>query len=316
MKEIGGFFELELRRGGEFHWNAIRLNSGHAAFEYILKARDFKRIWLPYFTCRIMAETAERNGIRASFYNIDNSFAPDFDFSVLKSDEGFVYTNYFGLCDNEVKKAMITCPNLIVDNAQAFYSKPLKGVDTFYSPRKYFGLPDGGYLFTDARLNCRLERDSSINRFEHLLGRIETSPAKYLEKFRANDIYLGSQSIKQMSLITRRLLESIDYSHIAEIRRQNFNYLNSHLSATNKLSLNLSSKCVPMVYPYLTGRGDLKDRLLKNKIYVATYWPEVLGCSSSSDQEKELAGKMLALPIDHRYSLKDMKRIVHTLRFE
>lgn len=316
MKEIGGYFELELKRGSEFHRNAIRLNSGHAAFEYILKARKLKRIWLPFLTCHVMAETAERNGIKTSFYHIDNFLTPDFDFSALKSTEGFVYTNYFGLCDNQVRKLMTSCPRLIVDNAQAFYSIPLKGVDTFYSPRKFFGLPDGGYLFTDARLNCRLEKDSSMNRFEHLLGRIETGPANYLGKFRANDSNLGNQPIRQMSLITRRLLESIDYGSIAEIRKQNFNYLHSCLSVTNKLSLDLSSKYVPMVYPYLTGREDLKERLLKNKIYAATYWPEVLSCSGSSDQEKELAGKMLALPVDQRYSLKDMKRIVHTLRFE
>jgi hypothetical protein len=32
---IGGYFELELSRGEEYHSDAIRLNTGRNAFEYI-----------------------------------------------------------------------------------------------------------------------------------------------------------------------------------------------------------------------------------------------------------------------------------------
>ena len=36
MNPIGGYFELELRKGEEYHKEAIRLNSGRNAFEYVL----------------------------------------------------------------------------------------------------------------------------------------------------------------------------------------------------------------------------------------------------------------------------------------
>jgi len=32
---IGGYFELELRDGNKYHNNAIRINSGRNAFEYL-----------------------------------------------------------------------------------------------------------------------------------------------------------------------------------------------------------------------------------------------------------------------------------------
>jgi len=35
MNSIGGYFELELLRREEYHKNAIRLNTGRNAFEYV-----------------------------------------------------------------------------------------------------------------------------------------------------------------------------------------------------------------------------------------------------------------------------------------
>ena len=61
---------------------------------------------------------------------------------------------------------------LIVDNTQAFCFSD-RGVDTFYSARKFFGVPDGAYLYTDKFLNVELEQDVSCQRCEHLLRRID-----------------------------------------------------------------------------------------------------------------------------------------------
>ena len=36
MKEIGGYFELELVQNKEYHFDAIKLNSARNAFKYII----------------------------------------------------------------------------------------------------------------------------------------------------------------------------------------------------------------------------------------------------------------------------------------
>lgn len=56
MKEIGGYFELELTdRGGFPHDDGILVNSGSNALEYILRSLgDVKCVWMPYFTCSIV----------------------------------------------------------------------------------------------------------------------------------------------------------------------------------------------------------------------------------------------------------------------
>lgn len=43
MKEIGGYFELELHKGGHYHPDALHLNTGRNCFEYILRAKGYKK---------------------------------------------------------------------------------------------------------------------------------------------------------------------------------------------------------------------------------------------------------------------------------
>ena len=311
MNAIGGYFEIELPRGEKYHKNAIRLNTGRNAFEYILRAKRYKKVYLPYYTCDVMLEPIQKLNINFQFYSIDNQFRPIFNFSSVEDNAVFVYTNYFGLCDKLEKEVSEKCKNLIVDNSQAFYSQPLTGVDTFYSPRKFFGIPDGAYLYTDTLLDDNFETDLSYQRFEHLLGRADKSAEEFYAAFKNNDEALSNQSIKLMSKLTRKLLSGIDYKTIAEIRRENFNFLHSQLKDLNQLKLNMELGAVPLVYPFLVSEGvQLKKILKQNSVFVATYWLNVLEWVDENDFECELNKRMIALPIDQRYSETDMSRIV------
>lgn len=311
MDAIGGYFELELPKGEEYHKNALRLNTGRNAFEYILRAKQYKKVYLPYYTCDVMLEPIEKLELEVEFYHIDENLLPLFDYSKVKITEVFVYTNYFGVCDNNVDKVAQQCKNLIIDNSQAFYSKPLKGIDTFYSPRKFFGVPDGAYLYTNTLLDDKIETDISYQRFEHLLGRIDIGAEEFYSSFRNNDISFRNQPIKKMSKLTQRLLSSIDYKSVAESRKQNFEYLDSKLSKNNLLNLNLSSNSVPLVYPYHVDLGaELKKKLIDNKIFVATYWPNVSKWTKDTALENKITKDLIILPIDQRYNLDDMFYII------
>ncbi len=65
---------------------------------------------------------------------------------------GFLCTNYFGIKDEFITSLSKQVSNLIVDNAQSFFSNPIENIDTFYSPRKFFGVSDGAYLYCDTRI--------------------------------------------------------------------------------------------------------------------------------------------------------------------
>lgn len=307
---IGGYFELELPVREEYHNTALRLNTGRNAFEYVLRAKRYKKVYLPYYTCDAMLEPITKLNLAYEFYSIDSNFLPIFNYSNVQKNEVFVYINYFGICDAQTREIAAQCKNLIIDNSQAFYSKTIKGVDTFYSPRKFFGVPDGAYLYTDTLLDDGFETDISYQRFEHLLGRIDKGAEEFYAAFVSNDDSLMNQPIKKMSKLTQRLLSSIDYNSVAESRKQNFEYLDSKLSKNNLLNLNLSSNSVPLVYPYFFDSGaELKKKLIENKIFVATYWQNVLEWTSENDFEYKLAKCLLPLPVDQRYESNNLKEI-------
>lgn len=310
FKSIGGFFELELKGGSEYHIEALRLNSGRNAFEYVLRAKKYSKVYLPYYTCDAMLEPIKRLRLKYSFYHINGIFEPIFNYSVIKKDEAFVYTNYFGLHDHVVETLSRKCNNLIIDNSQSFYSKPMPGIDTFYSPRKFFGLPDGAYLYTDKFLKEQLKQDYSYNRCEHLLRRIDKGPEDAYTVFIKDDQLLTGLPVMAMSNLTQKLLKSIDYLGIAKKRQNNFNFLHRNLEKKNKLNIELRKNQVPLIYPYYPGENNLRKLLIKNRIHVAQYWPNVLEWTKKNDIEYRFATKIIHLPIDQRYGYEELHVII------
>lgn len=316
MKEIGGYFELELSHGTHYHKDALRLNSARSCLEYVLRARRYKKVYLPHYTCEIVVQPFRLMHIDYEFYHINEKLEP-IDLPVLKDNEAFLYTNYFGLKQCCIERlASHYGTKLIVDNAQAFFAPVIVGVDTFYSPRKFFGVPDGGYLYCDVRLNEDFPQATSYDRMSHLLKRTELGAQAGYSDFRYNDDHLAEQPIMRMSLLTEKLLESIDYQNTIQIRRNNFRLLKDALNQHNLLKIEEDNHAVPMAYPYLTEAEELKLKLIDNKIFAATYWPNVLEWCEPNDWEYTIAKQACFLPLDQRYGEEAMLHIIKTISQE
>ena len=317
MKEIGGYFELELDCGREYHKGALRLNLGRTAFEYILMAKGVHKIFLPYYICDVMMEPVRRIGIDFEFYHIDEKLEPAFDYSSLDQNEYFLYINYFGLKDKFICSLVNEVSNLIIDNSQSFFSKPVPGKDTFYSPRKFFGIPDGAYLYTDKKLDMDLVQDFSFSRMKHLVGRIETGAEKSYKLFKKDEALLTGQSIKKMSNLTYHMLDSINYKNVSKKRRENFNFIHGTLGGRNQLDFDLIPDTVPMIYPFLNPNGaTLRERLINSRIFIASYWPNVLKTVPKDSFDYNLARNLIALPIDQRYTTRHMCRLTEIINNE
>jgi hypothetical protein len=314
MSPLGGYFELELRKGEEYHKNAIRLNTGRNALELILKVKQYKKVFIPYYTCDVILEQYNKLKNDYEFYSIDEKFEPLFNFYKIKGNEGFLYTNYFGLKDSFISTLSQNCKNLIIDNSQAFYSLPKPGTPTFYSCRKFFGVPDGAYLYLVGVSEIDFPLDYSSERFKHLLGRIEFGAEAGYDDFKTNENNLIGQPIKLMSMLTQALLSNIDYDKVIKARKQNFLFLNEYLRESNQLELPVDHDFVPMVFPYLTPNGkNLKQKLIKEGVFVATYWPNVIKDTKKGDFEYYLAEQNVCLPLDHRYGKKEMNNMLKIL---
>lgn len=313
MNPIGGFFELELPELSEYHSNAIRLNTGRNALEYVLRVRRYKKIYIPYFTCDVLMQPIKKLGLQFEFYKIDYSLEPIFDFDRIMVDEVFLYTNYFGLKSDYIRELIKKPVKIVLDYSQSFFALPPEGVDTFYSPRKFFGLPDGGYLYCNRDLTEKFETDNSADRVSHLIGRIDMGAENAYKLFKTNDKNLDDLPILKMSMFTRRMLKAIDYEDVALKRRRNFLLFWKSLKNACDFSINLNGESVPMVYPFFTNDNSLREKLINNKVFVATYWPNVFEWAEQGSVEMRLAKQLLPLPIDQRYTENDLERICNII---
>ena len=317
-EEIGGYFELEINKSNSlFHNDAIKVNSGRNALEYILITKRIKKIFIPYYSCMAIIQPLKKHKIDYHYYHIDNNLEIE-ETLPISSHESLLYINYFGIKDIYIKSLAKKFPNLIVDNCQSFFSSNLEGIDSFYSPRKFFGVTDGGFLFTENKsMITTLSRDESYDRFNHLLRRIDLGAIEGYQEYKNNEELMKTVSLKQMSKLTEAILSSINYGIVKEKRKINFDFLNSHLINTNMLQgilTNLQMASRPMIYPYLIEDGELiKRRFIENKIFIATYWPELSDSSFLNSLESNLVKKLIAIPIDHRYSIPDMEQTLDLL---
>lgn len=314
MIPVGGYFSLEIPQYEEYHKDAIRLNTGRNCLEYILRARKYRKVYIPYYTCDVILEPFLKLNIPYEYYhiNIHLELAEDIQ---LCEGEALIYTNYYGLKQRYTEiLSQRYGQQLIVDNTQAFYAKPIYGIDTFYTCRKFFGVPDGAYLYTDKLLDDSFLQDESYDRCASLLKRLDIGPESGYQDFRDVSKSLIGQPIKRMSKLTQRMMQGIDYAAVAQRRRDNYEILQKVLDEKNNLELPLKEDAVPMVYPYFVPINGLREKLIANKIFVARYWPKVLEWANPDDIDYQLAYKMQPLPIDQRYGDEEMNYIISKIQ--
>lgn len=305
-REIGGYFELELKQQQCNNLgSAVMLNSARNCLRYIIKAYNINEIYLPFYTCPVVWQSVQKENCKIKFYHIDENFYPVQSFP---ENAYILYTNYFGVNAKNVKKLAAIYKNLIIDNAQAFYM-PKYGIASFNSIRKFFGVPDGAFLYCDKKLDTMFEQDISYQRFSHLLKRIDVNAQFGYDDFCHNDDSLINEDIKLMSNLTQRIFNSADIEYARKRRLENFNTLKNSLQEKNELSINLDKDDIPMVYPYLVKDNNLKQKLIKNNIYVATYWSPLPMEYFEGIFQKYL----IPLPIDQRYNTTDIERILEVI---
>lgn len=315
-KEIGGYFSLELHSSNQYipAFEGIHLNTGRNSIEYILRSlKNVNKLLIPYYTCDSVLEPIEKLGIEYEFYSINIDLEIDSEI-VLGEYDYLLYTNYFGIKDGYVGILNKKYGNrLIVDNAQALFAEPT--VLCAYSPRKFIGIPDGGMAFTADKPDIQMEQSISYDICSHLLKRIDCGGNSAYTDFRANCKSLSRQPIKRMSRLTETILESVNLQEVISVRNNNFNYLHLRLHDTNKLKVPLAGTfACPMVYPYYVEKDDLRKKLIDSKIYVATYWPNVFDWCMNDSTEYKLAKYILPLPVDQRYGIEDMERIIEQIK--
>lgn len=319
-KEFGGYFSLEIASGEEYYstcreYEVRRYNSGRNAIVQAVNDCDARCVWLPVYLCGTVADALEGREIR--YYSIDREFMP----VNLEAEENDIvlWVNYFGIQNAEKIRQAVSC-RLIIDNTQAFYSKPVNGAYNVYSCRKFFGVPDGSYLICSkfAKPEEVLPEGSSYGTALYLLKALDTSTNEAYADSLLNEERITAEGVCTMSRLTRAILESIGYEEQKRIRKENYGEMCRLLGGINEINTpppnrNNDVYFAPMVYPLLVRSEGLRKHLVKNSIYVPQWWKSVIDDVQASEWEKYLSEYLLPLPVDHRYSREDMNYIAQTI---
>lgn len=312
-KAIGGYFELELPRGqGHYYPQALKYQSARATFYALLLFIKPKRVWMPYYICDSMLAPLIKAEIEVCFYSLNKDLSIQDDFELEKNDL-LLYVNYFGVCSH-IQDLILKKYNkeqIVFDHSQAFFVPPMDCLATIYSPRKFFGVPDGGLLVTSLNMIEPEKQDTgSFARTSHLLHRLAGEPEDGYMAYQANEKTLEDFQPRKMSVLTERLLNSINYDLVKQVRNTNFKKVHSQIGHSNDFEINQENINGPMGYPYLANNSELRSSLIKRRVFIPTYWPEVLERPGVTGTEKQLVENMNLIPCDQRYSLNDMTEII------
>ena len=314
MKPIGGFFELELPGTYySYHPDSIALSTGRACLRLMLKNLKISKCYVPFYTCNAVLDPFIQELIPVEEYRIDNQFNP-VNLPVLKKDEYIIYINYFGIKSKTADWLIAHYQDkVIIDNTHSFFHKGYSNNWSLTSARKHFGVPDGAYLHNPIPIPYKFERFANISLQHHvlrLLGNQELSYKEYLKYEKT----LNAE-INLISIISEKLLSGIDYDYVKIKRTENFWFLHEHLKEYNEVLINSEMTDIPFAYPFLPDKAVNKNGFYERGFYIPSLWTDPLSrVKDGFEQEVQIVQRLLPLPIDHRYSTRDMEQIIRYIK--
>ncbi len=110
-----------------------KFNLARNALYFFIQEFNIKELYIPYYLCDVVRHTLFNAGCNIKFYHINDSFFPERKFN---KNDFILYPNYFGVFRDNVEKLVSYYPNIIIDNAHAYYEKPL-GLACFNAGHKF-----------------------------------------------------------------------------------------------------------------------------------------------------------------------------------
>jgi hypothetical protein len=316
---IGGYFGLEPARGRGLPWraDAMAVQSGRMALRLALAAAPAATLWLPAWYCPPARAALEASGWRLRDYPLDAGLGPDP--SVLPGDgDRVLLVDWFGLCGARVREDVrrFGAQRVLVDAAMSLWCEPGAGVPVATSPRKFVGVPDGGWLRHPPANAMLAEPDieGSIARCNHLLRRAAGDVAGGRGRFAAAEAAIAAEDRpRAMSPLTRQLLDGIDFDAVAQARRHNYRRLADGLAARGQVAPPLPDDAVPLCLPLaFREAAALRRQLADRGVFCAHYWdgpapslPDPVG--------RRLREQTVCLPCDQRMDAGAIDHVLHSL---
>lgn len=330
--------------GNDYVW----MSTGRSATRLVLKTIEernpnvSKIALIPSFTCHTVIEPFLDYGYEIIPLPLDKYLrtSPEAIIALQKQTEAGVVLvhNYFGFTTTPNLKTISETLNhqgiaLIEDRTQCLYSGLPESSADYYvgSIRKWCGVPDGGFaVCRDGVFNNKptepdaamveLKRTASELKYKYIFTG-EGNKAVYKSLFSEAETLLDSQnkfySIGKLSSIIQA---GLNVAELKEKRRNNFLCLLHSLKDSFKIKPvfdSLPDNVTPLYFPVLVNeRKTLQALLADNDVYAPVVWPKANCCPQVSKETEFIYNHILCIPIDQRYGIDDMERIISILSNE
>ena len=328
-------------KGSDYVW----MSTGRSATRLVLQTIEVRNpeckkvALLPPFTCHTVFEPFMDFDyeIRTLSLNQDLSIsAEDIVHNQEKYGAGVVLVHrYYGFdtlphfnmaVETLQRKGVI----VIEDCTQCLYSSfAISSADyVVASIRKWCGVPDGGFaVCKEGDFCCRpsqedrkmveAKRIASELKYQFLFegkGDKPSFKAKYRE---AEELLDNQNEYYTIGKLSAAIQAELDIKLLKKKRRDNYKVLLegiNNVAGIKVLFDFLPDKVVPLYFPILVeDRERVQDILADNDIYAPVVWPKADNCPAIGDHAELIYKKILCIPIDQRYDVDDMQRIVEVI---
>ncbi|MBS0381949.1 MAG: hypothetical protein JSR56_05905 [Proteobacteria bacterium] len=318
MAAIGGYFALERDSGAGLGWidDAVRYQSARSAIAAVLNTARPAKVWAPNFICGAVNDTLRAFGAPVKRYTLSETLGIPGHVEPAATDL-LVCVDYFGIHANAVAEAIgrFGAGRMLIDASQSMYLRAPTGASTVYSPRKFFGVPDGGMLRTALSVPHPYAPNEvdSLTRSRHLLARRMGLVDAGYALFQEAEASLSGCPPVAMSQFTTALLRSVDCETAAIRRTRNYRHLATRLRAQGFEVPFLPRDAVPLCCPVrCKDAARVRRELATRCLFTPIYWPDA-DIPDSDRVGLRLRDHTVYLPCDQRYGESDMSYIANVL---
>lgn len=311
-----------------------------ALLNLAVRFRDSKKkVLLPSYTCQTLLDPFQQEGWEITFYNIKRNLRIDTDdlkekHTMLRPNLCVAHPYYGADLNQEELDALKTLKDagctLVEDLTQCVFSTQRSEIFDFFcgSYRKWFPIPDGAFLTGTDMVQPELKENTDFVQpmadAMYLRGTFHKTGDTNVKEISRR---VGNQAISKisgkivehrMSDFSMSLLLQADIETAKKKRFENYRFLFEHLQ-NNKAVEILDRKveevtCAPLFFPiFIKNRSEFQKRLAQHEIYAPVLWPVHTDALLINNSIKSIYDEILMLPIDQRYSIGDMQRMIDVI---
>lgn len=291
-------------------------SSGRDSLRLIIESGKLQeRVFLlPDFLCDVIPHTLKDYGIQYKYYNVQKDFS--FELGLLHPNDVIYIVNYFGQHKCNTKE--LQNHTIIIDDVFSPFPMKMRGHSSWYSfnsLRKISPLADGSIIYSNHPLveeliKLEVQTEFAVQKYEAKHKKFEfiydskDDEQSYLSLFFSAEKMLDNRkTIVGMSIQSQLTFAEFckNFSNEQHIRAQNYQTVCQLLPED---IIPIQSGFYSFAPLLLNNRDSIRQRLREHRIFLPVHWP----CSSI------LSPNIISIPLDSRYTPKEMQRICELIR--